>query len=84
MTNEELGQLLDMIKSSYNTLLEGIIKDVKPAMDIAKALKIEGRKEGAEMALVAICHTILSCYGVEANLELSNGQTITLGDLRHD
>lgn len=84
MTNEELGQLLDMIKSSYNTLLEGIIKDVKPAMDIAKALKIEGRKEGAEMALVAICHTILSRYGVEANLELSNGQTITLGDLRHD
>ena len=27
---------------------------------------------------------IMSCYGVEANLELSNGQTITLGDLRHD
>ena len=83
MTNDELGKLLDVIKDSYNALLEGIVKQVKPAMKIEKALMIEGQKEGAEMAFVAICHTILSCYGAEAEAQLSNGQTITLGDKKH-
>ena len=84
MTNEELGQLLDEIKSSYNTLLEQIVKGVMPAMSVEKAVKIEGWKEGAEMAFVAICHTILSCYGVEADLELSDGRKIALGEPHHD
>ena len=84
MTNEELGQLLDEIKDSYNMLLEKIVEGVKPAMDAEEAVMIVGRKEGAEMALAVICDTILACYGVEANLELSNGQTVTLGSRRDD
>ncbi len=84
MTNKELEQLMEEIKKSYNMLLEKIVEDVKPTMSAEEAVMVAGRKEGAEMALVLICNTILACYGVEANLELSNGQTVTLGSLRND
>ncbi len=84
MTNEELGKLLNEVKNSYNSLTEQIAKKVLPAMEVEKALKIEGWKEGAQMAFVAICHTIASCYGVEVDIQLSDGQTLTVGELPHE
>lgn len=84
MTIEELGKLLIEVKNSYNSLAEQIAKKALPAMEVEMALKIEGWKEGAQMAFVAICHTIASYYGVEMDIQLSDGQTLTVGELRHE
>lgn len=80
MKTDELQQLVNAMCKAYNKVVDGVQKEVKDVIDADVAIRIIGVKEGAEMVAVAMLHTLLHCYGVQADMELGDNVYSLGGD----
>lgn len=79
MKQAELYKIVEVIKNTYNGIVDEIHTQVEPSTSMLQAIKILGQKEGAEMAMIGILHALLSCYGIEIEMEISDGRKLSLG-----
>lgn len=72
MKIEELQTLVNELGKAYNHVVEGIQAHVTADITADEALGVIGMKTGAEMTAAFMLHTLLHCYGQQADMELGD------------
>ena len=83
MTEQELQDIMEVIRKAYNGTVHKIQEQVeKPSISVEDAFRVIALKEGAEMAMMNIVHMILWAYGLECEMTTSDGEKVRLGKAR--
>lgn len=72
MNMQELQTLVNELGKAYNHVVKEIQAHVTDDISADEAISIIGMKTGAEMTAAFMLHTLLHCYGQQADMELGD------------